>query len=100
VTLCGVDIGHKGYCNCLIAVSMPRKRHKSIPKPRTICKLIHDMVPYIEASHISLTTLAAQAGMSRFTLYRWLRGEGRPGAVEIESMAEVLGLRITVEPIE
>ncbi|CAB4150362.1 HTH_XRE domain containing protein [uncultured Caudovirales phage] len=73
-------------------------RSKELPPVNTVSTTIRQLVPYIEASHLSLTYIAKRAGVSRFTIYRWFRGEGHPGVIELESIAQVLGVRIVVEP--
>ncbi|MBX3529882.1 MAG: putative addiction module antidote protein [Rhizobiaceae bacterium] len=46
----------------------------------------------------NMTKLAAEAGMSRTSLYKVLSGEGRPEFGSIVKIASALGYRVTVTP--
>lgn len=46
----------------------------------------------------NMTHLAAEAGMSRTSLYKVLSGEGHPEFESILKVANALGYRLTVEP--
>lgn len=46
----------------------------------------------------NMTRLAAEAGMSRTSLYKVLSGEGHPEFGSILKVANALGYRLTVEP--
>ena len=76
-----------------------KSRAKALPDAQTASTTIKQLLPYIEASHYPLTYIAQRAGVSRYTIYRWLRGEGHPGVIELEAIASVVGVRIIVEPL-
>ena len=46
----------------------------------------------------NMTALAAEAGMSRTSLYKILSGEGHPEFGSVLKIAHALGYRLTVEP--
>ena len=73
-----------------------KRRYASLPPALTASKTIKQLVPYIEKSGTPITRLANRAGVSRYTIYRWLRGEGHPGIVELEAIAELVNARIVV----
>ena len=75
-----------------------RARQKDLPQCKAMSTTLKQLIPYIEASHYPLTYIAKRAGVSTYTIYRWLRGEAEPNITHLESIAQVVYVKITVEP--
>ena len=75
---------------------MIRKRSTPLPPLKSTSTTMKQLVPFIEKSELTLLRLSNRAGMSRFTIYRWFRGEGHPGVIELESIAALVDAEILV----
>ncbi len=73
-----------------------KKRNTKLPPTNTTSSTIKALVPFIEASGTPLIRIANRAGVSRYTIYRWLRGEGHPGVIELEAIAKLVDAEVLV----
>jgi transcriptional regulator with XRE-family HTH domain len=75
---------------------MMKRRDKPLPPITTTSTILKQLAPFIEKSGLTLLRLSNRAGLSRYTIYRWFRGEGRPSAVELEAIADLVDAEIIV----
>ncbi len=65
-----------------------------------MAKLVHAIRQAVEASSRTRYRIAKESGVSASQLSRLVRGERGLTADTIERLADYLGLRITIEPID
>lgn len=66
----------------------------------TVSTVTRDLMAVIDASGMSGRRLAKLAGTTNVTISRWRHGMASPRIVDFESVAEPLGYRLALVPIE
>ena len=73
-----------------------KRRDKPLPPITAASTTLQQLAPFIEKSGMTLLRLSNRAGLSRYTIYRWFRGQGKPSALELEAMADIVDAEIIV----
>ena len=66
--------------------------------PRTSVPVLKTIFAAIDASTMSHREVAKRAGLTNVALSRWRKGENTPNVADVEAVANVLNLTITVVP--
>lgn len=62
--------------------------------------IVRKVMLALEASDLTVIEVARRAGVYDHGLSRWRQGVNEPGALKLEAVAEVLGYRLVLEPID
>lgn len=67
---------------------------------RTSSRIIRELFEIIDASGKSASEIAHPAGVHHITLSYWKAGGRSPRVIDVENVAQVLGYRLTLEPLD
>jgi hypothetical protein len=67
---------------------------------RTASSIVKDLFAIIDRANVSAVTVGANCGMHQVSLSRWKHGISAPNIREFENVAQTLGYRLVLEPIE
>ena len=68
--------------------------------PRTASPVVREMMAIIDARKLHHQRLSVDAGLTRHTIAHWRHGKNAPTLFGFECVAQVLGYRVALVPLE
>lgn len=69
-------------------------------EPRTASPLVRKIIAAMDASGWTYGEIAKKSGVHRVTISRWKQGVASPLLTDLESVVQVIGYEIALQPVE
>jgi len=79
---------------------MGRPAHRPTDAPRTASPITRELIAIVEASGRTRIEVCKAAGVAHHALYRWGAGKNSASLVGFEALAQSLGYKLALVPLE